>query len=91
MAQSQAMSYMYQDCIVVDHCTKYEPNWHILSEISQQTKNLWKYCHNYSNLAWSESLFHMHQQPMLPDHGTKYEENPASHQVGMKNDAQNVF
>ena len=55
-------------------------------EISQETKNWLKNCHNYSNLAHRQILFYMHQQPMVPDHGTQYEENLASHHGWMHKD-----
>ena len=38
-------------------------------------QNLWKNCHNYTNLEQSQMLFHMHQQHIVPDYCAKYEQN----------------
>ena len=55
-------------------------------DITTNTQNVWKNCHNYSNMAYSQILFYMHKRPMVPDHGTQYEENPYSHHGGMHED-----
>ena len=73
--------YLHQQHIVPDYCTKYEQNQHILIYITTNTYtcNLWKKCHNYSNLEQNQFLYYVHQQPMVLNHGTKYEEKPSSH------------
>ena len=47
------------------------------------TKHLFKYDHNYSNLAQSQILFYVYQLPMVPDYGTQYEEDPSSNHAGI--------
>ena len=63
--------YMHEQHIVhvPDYCTKYEQSqWIFLREIITNAQNLWKICHNYSNLAQGQILFYMYQQPMVHEH-----------------------
>ena len=58
--------------ITVQHMNNINP---FFSEISQQTQNVWKSGHKYSNLAQSKILFYKHKQHMVYDYCTKYEQN----------------
>ena len=46
----QMIFYKHKQCMVLDTCTKYEENHHILF-LDITTQNVWKNCRNYSNLA----------------------------------------
>ena len=69
--QSQGIFYMHQAPVVDDCNAVYVPNMKNINpffsgiHVSQTHQIYEKYCHNYSNLAWSQMLFYKHEQKQM--------------------------
>ena len=95
LAQGQGIYYMHQASVLVDHCIvdhKYEQNQLIYHHnITTNMQNLWKNCHNYSNLAQDQILLYMHQQHIIPDYSTIYKLNELIFSWDITTNTQNVW